>query len=221
MSYPSKALSILHSLKNLSLDCISGIKLDDEFKNLSSLNELDFSQGIEASYIPDGMFQSFYGLQLEILNLTNLKIDRVSGAVFSRLASLRVLDLSNNPRLVSNVVDVAHGLRNTSIEELYMINTYLGFNDAVEAVLDKLNGTNIKVLALDRNEIHEVKKLFIRLPQIEILTLANNAIQNIIEFFQDIFVARSLKRLDLNYQKLLLHSSYKRNMNKIKSKIYC
>ena len=99
-----------------------------------------------------------------------------------------------------------------------MINTYLGFNDAVEAVLDKLNGTNIKVLALDRNEIHEVKKLFIRLPQIEILTLANNAMQNIIEFFQDIFVARSLKRLDLNYQKLLLQSSYKGNMNKMKSK---
>ena len=79
MSYPSKALSILHSLKILSLDCISGIKLDDEFKNLSNLNELDFSQGIEASYIPDGMFQSFYGLQLEILNLANLKIDRISG----------------------------------------------------------------------------------------------------------------------------------------------
>ena len=138
MSYPSKALSILYSLEELKLDCISGEKLGNEFKNLSSLKELDFSQGIQAEYIPDDMFQSIHGLHLQNLNLTNLNIGRISGAVFSQLSFLRVLDLSNNHGLVSNVVDVAHGLRNTSIEELYMTNTCLGVDNVVEGILANL-----------------------------------------------------------------------------------
>ena len=176
LSYPSKVLSILYSLEELKLDCISGEKLGNEFKNLSSLKELDFSQGIQADYVPDDMFQSIYGLQLQNLNLTNLNIGRISGAVFSRLSSLRVLDLSNNHGLVSNVVDVAHGLRNTSIEELYMINTCLGVDNVLEGILANLKATNIKVLALDQNEIHTVTNLLPRLPHIEILRLANNGI---------------------------------------------
>ena len=207
MSYPSKALSILHSLKVLKLDCISGTKLGNEFKNLSSLKELDFSQGIQADYIPDDMFQPIYGLHLRKLNLTNLNIGRVSGAVFSRLTSLRVLDLSNNPRLVYNAVDVAYGLRNTSIEELYMMNNCLGFEDTVEPLLANLNRTNITVLALDFNEIHNVHNVFLRLPNIVILTLSNNGLQNMFEFFHDIYEEKSLKKLNLNYQKFLLQSS--------------
>ena len=209
MSYPSKALSILHSLQVLKLDCISGVKLGNEFKNLSSLKELDFSQGIQAEYIPDDMFQSIYGLYLQNLNLTNLNIGRISGAVFSQLSSLKVLDLSYNHGLVSNVVDVAHGLRNTSIEELYMINTCLGINNVLEGILANLNGINIKVLALDENEIHTVTNLLPRLPHIEILLLANNGImsQSIYDLSKDMYYAKHLKKLDLNNQKFLLQSS--------------
>ena len=177
---------------------------------MHNLKELDFSQGIKTEYIPDDMFQSIHSLHLQILNLTNLNIGRLSGAVFSPLTSLKVLDLSNNQRLVSDVVDVAHGLRSTSIEELYMTNTCLGIrNDVVEGILANLNGTNIRILALDQNEIHEeVKNLFSRLPQIEILILANNGILNMFNLlFKDIFNAHHLKKLDVNNQKFFLQSS--------------
>ena len=160
LSYPSKFLSVLHFLRVLKLDCISGKKLDNEFKNVSSLKELDFSNGIQTEYIPDDMFYSLHDLNVEKFNLSNLNISTISGAVFSKLASLRVLDLSNNPRLVYNVVDVAHGLRNTSIEELYMSNACLGIKNVLEEVLAYLKGANIKVLALDQNEIHTITNLF-------------------------------------------------------------
>ena len=176
MSYPSKSLNMLHSLKVLKLDCISGAKLGNQFETLSSLEELDFSEGIQAEYVPEDMFQSTFGLSLKKLNLTNLNIKRISGDVFSGLASLKILDLSNNRKLVSNVVDVAHGLQNTSIEELYLTSTCLGINNVLEGILGHLSHTNIRVLALDQNEIHEVKSLFSRLPHIEMLMFANNGI---------------------------------------------
>ena len=221
MSYPSKSLSVLHSLKVLKLDCISGEKLGKEFKTLSSLEELDFSQGIQAEYVPDDMFQSIYGLHLKKLNLTNLNVNRISGCVFSRLVSLKNLDLSHNRRLVSNVVHVAHRLRNTSIEELYLTSTCLGINNALEGILANLNGTHVRVLALDQNEIHEVQSLFSRLPHIEILMLANNGIQatKIFDYFKDIYEAKNLKKLDFNNQKFLLQSSCKSYVSIKKSNV--
>ena len=150
------------------------------------------------------MFQSIYVLNLKNLNFTSLNIIKISGAVFSQLSSLRVLDLSNNPRLVSNAVDVARGLKNTSIKELYMISTCLGFDETVEPLLDQLSDTNITVLALDWNEIHNVHNVFRRLPNIETLTLSNNGLQNMFQFFTDIFMAKSLKKIGPELSKITI-----------------
>ena len=214
-AYLSLDRNVLHSIPR------------NAFKNLPNLVRLDLSNS-HIYNLESGAFNNLS--QLNILKLKNNYLcenngshaECVSGAVFSHLASLKVLDVSNNRKLVSNVADVAHGLRNTSIEELYMTNTCLGVDNVVEGMLANLKGTNIKVLALDENEIHNVTYLFTRLPHIEMLMLANNGIQsqNMFDLFKDIFNAKHLKKLDLNNQKFILQSSCGSDMSSRKPNLH-
>ena len=164
-SYPGEALSVLNALEILRLDCISGLKLDREFANLTNLKELDFSDGIQADYLPDDMFSSISKLDVKTMNFSNVNLSQASGQVFSTVRSLRVLDFTNNPRAGESMIQISSTLDQTSIEELYLENTCLGLRFSpqeiiVNSMLWNLRGTKIKILSLDRNFIHEMRSVF-------------------------------------------------------------
>ena len=208
-SYPGEALSVLNSLKNLRLDCISGLKLDRGFENLTNLKELDFSGGIQAYYLPDDMFSSISNLKFKTINFTNVNVGLISEKVFSSLRSLRVLDFTNNPQARNCLVNVSLTLNRTSIEQLYLENTTLGKFRTVNHVLENLNGTNIKILSLDRNNIHRLNfsLLIYGLPLLETFTITHNGLYDFIFMFENWINATNLKKVDISYQHILLDTT--------------
>ena len=209
MSYPSEALSVLNAIQILRLDCISGIKLDKKFENLTNLKELDFSNGIRADYLPDDMFSSISNLNISTVNLTNVNVSQMSDKVFSTLSSLRVLDFTNNPQARDSLKKISSTLNQTSIEELYMENTGLGYKAAVNQVMKNLNGMSIKILSLDRNNIHrfDFSLIIYGLPVIESFTITHNHLIDFIFFFENFINAKNVKKIDLSYQYILLETT--------------
>ena len=202
-SYPEKALNVLHSLEVLRLDCISGQKLSKEFQNLKNLKELDFSDGPEAEYLPNDMFNYISNTAIKSINFTNVNLANISGSIFSTLKSLRVLDLTNNPQLKTITEDIALALRQTPIRELYLTKTCLGGKTgSVVNLIENLRGTNISVLTLDFNQIHNMGQsvIFDRLPKLETLTVTHNNIHNYESFLYNLTDAKNLKKLDVSYQ---------------------
>ena len=213
LSYPAEALSVLSSLKTLRLDCISGLKLDNEFGNLTNLKKLDFSGGTQADHLPDDMFSSISNLNIETVNLTGVNVVKSSEKVFSKLKSLRVLDFTNNPLARESLLKVTLKLGNTSIEELYLDNTCLGVSDSVNQVVKNLEEMNIKILSLNRNSIHGMNSIFSSLPQIENLTVTHNGLFNYTGFFKNILQAKKLKKLDISYQNFFLETTCQMDPN--------
>ena len=206
MSYPGEPLSVLTSLKTLRLDCISGLKLDREFGNLTDLKELDFSDGIEAKSLSSHMFHSVSSLKIEIVNFTNVNVVNISVGMFRDLKHVRVLDFTNNPQMGPAFCDAICGLNQTSVEELYLENICLGI---VEGCIDNLlftlkdSNLKVKVLSLDRNYIHRVKSVFDKIFHIETLTLTNNSLYDYDTFFFNYFLTPNLTKLHISFQNLV------------------
>ena len=209
VSYPGEALSVLNSLETLRLDCISGLKLDRGFENLTNLKELDFLSGIHADHLPDNMFSSISNLKIKTINFTNVNVESISEKVFSSLRSLRVLNFTNNPQARDSLISVSSTLNQTFIEELYLENTSLGKYLTINHVLENLNGTNIKILSLDRNNIHflNFSLIIFGLPLLETFTVTHNGILDFIFMFENFVNATHLKKLDISYQTILLDST--------------
>ena len=216
LSYPAEALSVLSSLKTLRLDCISGLKLDNELGNLTNLKKLDFSGGIQADYLSDDMFFAISSLDIKTVNFSNVNVKQASEKVFSTLKSLRVLDFTNNPQARDSLIKISSTLGETSIEELYLENTCIGIHDANNEILDNLGDTKIKVLSLDRNDIHNLKSICASLPHIENLTVTHNGLSDFIAWFKDCSLTTNLTKVDISYQNLLHESACKRsNTNQV------
>ena len=207
VSYPGKALSVLNSLETLRLDCISGLKLDRGFENLTNLKELDFSGGIHADYLPDDMFSSISNLNVKAINFSSVNVRNISENVFPTVKSLRILDFTNNPQAGESVIKITSTLYQTSIEELYLENTCLGLrtpdqNLIINEVLANLHRTKIRILSLDRNYIHVMKSVFHYIHSIENLTITHNSLYDYDIIFLDYLFAVNLTKLDISFQYL-------------------
>ena len=201
-TYPGNALKSLQSLEVLSLDCVSGQMLSKEFQNLTNLKELDFSHGTEAEYLPNDMFDSISNVAIETVNFTNVNLTKIKGSIFAALKSLEVLDLTENPKLQQITKDIALALQNTSIRELYLAKTCIGATGSVADVIKNLKGTNITVLTMDWNQIHNMGQshIFKRLPNLEVLTVTHNNVHDYAKLFANLFIAQHLRKLDISYQ---------------------
>ena len=215
-SYPDKALSCLKSLDTLRLDCVSGQKLPHGFSELSLLKTLDFSEGIKAANISDEFFDSVFGLKIENLNFTNVDIQNINGFIFGALKTLRILDLTNNYLLNKKTIEISEALRKTEIEELYLTRTCIGAYRSEQDVIDNLNGTSVRILALDGNDIRYVGSIFSKLSNLEVLTLTHNGIDDYYSLLLDFHLAKNLRKVDLSYQNTYLLESpcYKQNQEK-------
>ena len=155
------------------------------------------------------MFSAISNVNIKTINFTNVNVGSISEKVFSSLRSLRVLDFTNNPQARDSLVSVSLTLNQTSIEELYLENTSLGKYLTINHVLENLNGTNIKILSLDRNNIHflDFSLIIFGLPLLETFTVTHNSILNFIFMFENFINATHLKKADISYQTILLDST--------------
>ena len=106
-------------------------------------------------------------------------------------------------------MSVSSTLNQTSIEELYLENTTLGKFDVVNQILENLNGTSIKILSLDKNNIHKLNfsLLIYGLPLLETFTVTYNGIFDYIFMFENFINATNLKKADISYQHILLDTT--------------
>ena len=203
-TYPDKALSCLKSLETLRLDCISGQKLPHGFSKMSHLKSLDFSNGLQAANISNDFFDSVSGLRIEYVNFTNVDVQNLNGSIFGTLKTLRILDLTNNYRLNIKTIEISEALKETEIEELYLTRTCVGAYRSEQQVIDNLNGTNVRILALDWNDIRFVGSIFSKLSHLEVLTLTHNGIEDYYSLLLDFNLAKNLRKIDLSYQNTYL-----------------
>ena len=120
------------------------------------------------------MFEMVSKINIEVVNFTNVNRRKINGNIFSVLKYLKVLDLTGNPQIRPMIVEILISLRCTAIEELYLAGTCIGVNDTIDQVLENLQYLHIRVLSLDRNQIHEMQHVFKRLPHIENFTVMHN-----------------------------------------------
>ena len=199
-AYPEKALSCLKSLHVLRMDCIPNLNLPNTLSQMHNLTTFDFSNGLKVHNVTNGFFNSISKLPIEMLNFTNVNITKINGSIFSSLKSLRVLDLTNNSKLAFIVKDICFGLRQTKIEVLNLKHTCFGAAKQENLVMQQLNQTKIKVLALDWNEIRSVRSIFSILPDLEEFTMTNNGLNDFYGLLLDFGAAKHIRKLDFSYQ---------------------
>ena len=77
--------------------------------------------------------------------------------------TLRILDLTNNYLLNKKTIEISKALKETEIEELYLTRTCVGAYRSEQDVIDNLNGTSVRILALDWNNIGNIQSIFSKL----------------------------------------------------------
>ena len=89
-----------------------------------------FSNGRpNAVSLNDDTFDAVAELNIKEIHLVGLNIGRIGEKTFSKLLRLRLLDLSNNPRLNATIALIAPSLRQTCVSTLRRLNnTGLGID---------------------------------------------------------------------------------------------
>ena len=73
--------------------------------------------------VSDNFFDSVSALNISETNLAGLNILKIGNKKFSKLGTLEILDVSNNPRLVSQMDNLASSLLHTPIKALRLNST--------------------------------------------------------------------------------------------------
>ena len=156
------------------------------------------------NFIPITQFTSIASSPLEELRMVGLGIGSIENGTLKNLTSLKILDLSNNPRLGWRIVGPLYDLHYTSIEKLYLNNT--GIAESIENLLSgagicRMLRSKLKVLTLDQNDIGIIEeRLEHCIPGIEYLSLRGNSLYESSAFVMDIYRQTGLIGLDLSHQ---------------------
>ena len=202
VNYPV-SISELQSVVELRMDILRAKPLPHEYRFMTRLRRLIFSNGRpNAVSLNNDTFDAIAELNIEEIHLVGLNIGRIGEKTFSKLLHLRLLDLSNNPRLNANIGLIAPSLRQTCVSTLRLNNTGLGIDGhPLNVILQDFCGTGLKELTLDNNRLHDFEPFLTEcFPHLEILSLAHNYIMSYTILRSDIFKLRNLVGLNMSFQ---------------------
>ena len=221
------SITELFRLVELKIDIIKNKSLPNEYSQLKHLQKLSFiGGGRYIKYIRDDMFDSVKLLNITEVRLIGLQLDVMGKQTFLKTPNLRILDLSNNPRLGIHLPDIADSLKNTSIQALRLNNTGIGSSyQSSTDIIYYFCGLFLKELILDQNSIREMKPIFREcFPRLEILSLADNYLVETVWLTLDTLNLRHLVGLNYSSQNWMninspLDSTHKR-VKKFKEKVH-
>ena len=202
VKYPV-SVSELTNVIELRMDILRDKPLPTECRAMMSLQRLIFSGGRpNAVSIKDDTFDALAELSIQEIHLVGLNIGRIGKKTFSKLSRLRLLDLSNNPRLNANIAIIAPSLRLTSLSTLRLNNTGLGIDGyPLNVILQDFCSTDLKELTLDHNRLHDFEPFLTTcFPRLEILSLSRNYIMSYTILRSDIFKLKYLVGLNVSFQ---------------------
>ena len=201
VNYPV-SVAELHNMVELKMDCLQGKSLPQVYKKLVNLQKLTFMNGRgNVLAVNDNLFHSVSKLNISEINLAGLNILKMGKKTFSKLGTLEILDISNNPRLVSQMDNLASSLLHTPIKVLRLNNTGLGDYSSITPLLKKFCRLDLRELTLDGNYIHVIDPIFSQcFPNIEIFSLAYNNIYLYTTLLHDILKLKNLIGLDISHQ---------------------
>ena len=221
------SITELSRLVELKMDIIKNKSLPNEYSQLKHLQKLSFMGGGRyIKYIRDDMFDSVKLLNITEVRLIGLQLDIIGKQTFLKTPNLRILDLSNNPRLGIHLPDIADSLKNTSIQALRLNNTGIGSSyQSSTDIIYYFCGLFLKELILDQNSIREMKPIFREcFPRLEILSLADNYLVETVWLTLDTVNLRHLVGLNYSSQNWIntnfpLDSTHKR-VKRFKEKVH-
>ena len=155
--YPTSVSELL-KLEEFQIDCLRDQQLPAEYNAMKKLTTLIFSSKMrDVRSIGNNTFDFVSNLNISEINLSRLQIGILGAGTF--INSLKILDLSDNPRLGSNLRNILTSLKNTSLEQLKIKNTGVG-NFAWRILKGLCPKDILKQLYLDRNSIRYIQPTF-------------------------------------------------------------
>ena len=197
------AVAELAHLVELKMDIIKNKSLPEEYGQLKHLQKLSFMGGGRyIKYIRDDMFDSVKLLNITEVSLIGLQLDIIGKQTFFKTPNLRILDLSNNPRLGIHLPDIVASLKNTAVQTLRLNNTGIGntYKSSTE-IVKTFCGFHLKELILDHNSIHIIDPIFFDcFPKLEILSLSENYLAETLVLVGDVLFLPHLVGLNFSSQ---------------------
>ena len=197
------AVAELAHLVELKMDIIKNKSLPEEYSQLKHLQKLSFMGGGRyIKFIRDDMFDSVKLLNITEVSLMGLQLDIIGKQTFFKTPNLRILDLSNNPRLGIHLPDIADSLKNTAVQTLRLNNTGIGntYKSSTE-IVKTFCGFHLKEIILDHNYIHIIDPIFFDcFPKLEILSLSENYLAETLVLVGDVLFLPHLVGLNFSSQ---------------------
>ena len=155
---PDKALSVLYSLEELSLDGSPNMTFGEHFQNLTKLTSLSLSGHEGRCHLVNIFNNTFnYVPHLTFVNLTNCYLHHIHAGAFVPLRHIEELDISDNQHLqFGNFRNVTYGLMHSSIQILHanaIVKRWSVCNILDEEYVQYLKYTGLQKLYFDHNRV--------------------------------------------------------------------
>ncbi len=216
--YPG-SISELQDVRELKMDLFRDKPLPHSFVSMDSLNSLVFVGGEKINFISQDMFQSVQAMNITSINLSGLGLRSIQQKALSYLNDLRILDLSDNPKLGISLPGICKSLHNTSLQILKLNNTGMEYEYGVSSrIQSALCGLDLRELFLDNNDITTLDPTFSKcFPKLKILSFSNNFISPKHELVFDILSLKRLTGLNISCQYTGPGCATNRNFSSVRS----